>query len=115
MAIRGVGGRRRVLGARLPLPGDERNCREVYRITAVAVDIQVALGLVVWIVNSGWALGFTQGWLHPILGLAALGALHTFIARARRGPPETANRKVRTGLMIATVFVVAAIGIAEMA
>lgn len=87
----------------------------VYRITAVAVDIQVALGLVVWIVNSGWALGLTQGWLHPILGLAALGALHVFIARARRDPPETANRTVRTGLVIATVLVVAAIGIAEMA
>jgi len=87
----------------------------VYRITAVVVDIQVALGLVVWLSNSGWSLGFAQGWLHPILGLAALGVLHAFIGRARSGPLEKANRTVRTGLLVAILLVVAAIGIAEMA
>lgn len=87
----------------------------VYRITAIVVDIQVALGLVVWLSNSGWSLGFAQGWLHPIVGLAALGVLHAFIGRARKGHPEVANRTVRTGLLITIVLVVAAIGIAEMA
>lgn len=87
----------------------------VYRVTAVTVDIQVALGLVIWLANSGWSLDFMQGWLHPILGLAALGVLHAFIGRARKGHPEVANRTVRTGLIIAIVLVVAAIGIAEMA
>ena len=56
-----------------------------------------------------------QGWLHPILGLAALGVLHAFVGRARKGHPEVANRTVRTGLAIAIVLVVATIGIAEMA
>lgn len=87
----------------------------VYRMTAIVVDIQVALGLVVWLSNSGWNMGLAQGWLHPILGVAALGVLHAFIGRARKGPAETANRTVRTGLLIAIVLVVAAIGIAEMA
>lgn len=87
----------------------------VYRVTAVTVDIQVALGIVIWLANSGWSLGFVQGWLHPILGLAALGVLHAFIGRARKGHPEVANRTVRTGLIIAIVLVVAVIGIAEMA
>ncbi len=87
----------------------------VYRITAVTVDVQVALGIVIWFANSGWSLDFMQGWLHPILGLAALGVLHAFIGRARKGHPEVANRTVRTGLIIAIVLVVAAIGIAEMA
>jgi len=87
----------------------------VYRVTAVTVDIQVALGLVIWLANSGWSLNFMQGWLHPILGLAALGVLHAFVGRARKGHPEVANRTVRTGLIIAIVLVVAAIGIAEMA
>lgn len=87
----------------------------VYRVTAVVVDIQVALGIVIWLADSGWAQGLMQGWLHPILGLAALGVLHAFIGRARKGPPEVANRTVRTGLIIAIVLVVAAIGIAEMA
>lgn len=87
----------------------------VYRVTAVTVDVQVALGLVIWLANSGWSLNFMQGWLHPIIGLAALGVLHAFIGRARKGHPEVANRTVRTGLIIAIVLVVAAIGIAEMA
>lgn len=87
----------------------------VYRVTAVTVDIQVALGIVIWLANSGWSLDFMQGWLHPILGLAALGVLHAFVGRARKGHPEVANRTVRTGLIIAIVLVVAAIGIAEMA
>lgn len=87
----------------------------VYRITAIVVDIQVALGLIVWLSNSGWNMGFAQGWLHPILGLAAVGVLHAFIGRARKGHPEVANRTVRTGLLIVVVLVVAAIGVAEMA
>jgi heme A synthase len=87
----------------------------VYRVTAVVVDIQVALGIVIWLANAGWAQGFMQGWLHPILGLAALGVLHAFIGRARKGHPEVANRTVRIGLVVAIVLVVGAIGVAEMA
>jgi heme A synthase len=87
----------------------------VYRLTAVAVDIQVALGIVLWLAASGWNLGFAQGWLHPITGLAALGVLHAFVGRARKAHPEVAQRTFRTGMIIALVLVVAAIGIAEMA
>lgn len=87
----------------------------VYRLTAVAVDIQVALGIVLWLANSGWSLSFVQAWIHPLVGLAALGVLHAFVGRARKGHPEVANRTVRTGLIIAIVLVVAAIGIGEMA
>lgn len=87
----------------------------IYRLTAVAVDIQVALGLVLWVSNSGWSLGFLQGWLHPILGLAALGVLHAFVGRARGAAPEDGNKIIRVGLIIATLLVVGAIGIAEAA
>lgn len=87
----------------------------VYRVTAVTVDIQVALGIVIWLANSGWNLDFMQGWLHPIIGLAAVGVLHAFVGRARKGHPEVANRTARTGLIIAIVLVIAAIGIAEAA
>ncbi|HSM44539.1 MAG TPA: hypothetical protein VK969_05925 [Acidimicrobiia bacterium] len=87
----------------------------VYRLTAVAVDIQVALGIVLWLANSGWSLSFVQAWIHPLVGLAALGVLHAFVGRARKDHPEVANRTVRTGLIIAIILVVAAIGIGERA
>lgn len=96
-------------------PAMSPTAETVYRISAVAVDVQVALGLLLWISDSGWSLGFVQGWLHPLVGLAALAVLHSFVGRARRAPPEVANRTVRTGFVIATVLVVATIGIAEMA
>ncbi|HEU4895015.1 MAG TPA: hypothetical protein VFT85_04180 [Acidimicrobiia bacterium] len=87
----------------------------VYRVTAVLVDIQVTLGIIVWLSESGWSLGFMQGWLHPILGVAAAGALHGSVSAARKAHPEVANRNIRRGLIVVVVLVVAAIGIAEMA
>ncbi|MFZ0013882.1 MAG: hypothetical protein WAL25_07160, partial [Acidimicrobiia bacterium] len=86
-----------------------------YRLTAVVVDIQVALGIVLWVVDSGWDLGFLQGWLHPIIGIATAGVLHAFVGRASAAGPETGNRVFRTGIIIAVVLVLAAIGIGEMA
>jgi uncharacterized membrane protein len=96
-------------------PRMSETAERVYRLTAVAVDIQVALGIVLWLATSGWDLGFMQGWIHPIVGLAALGVLHAFVARARKAHPEVAQRTFRTGIIIALVLVVGAIGIGEMA
>lgn len=85
-----------------------------YRLAAVAVDVQVLLGIIVWLGASGWGLGFMQGWLHPILGLTALGALHAFVARARKAHPEVAQRTVRIGIGLTFAFVIGAIVIADL-
>ena len=87
----------------------------VYRLSAVAIDIQVALGIVVWLFNSGWSLGFLQGWIHPILALAAVGVVHAVVGQARQLEPGAANRRVRTGFIVVVLLVVATIGVAEMA
>lgn len=87
----------------------------IYRLTAVAVDIQVALGVVLWLSDSGWDRSFMQAWIHPLVGLAALGVLHAFVGRAKSAGADSGNKVVRTGLIIATVLVVAAIGIGEAA
>lgn len=86
-----------------------------YRVTAVVVDVQVLLGIVAWVAVSGWELGFLQGWIHPIAGIAALGVLHAFVGRARKADRSEANRIVRTGMIVATVLILVAIGIGEMA
>lgn len=92
-----------------------RTSETVYRVSAVAIDIQVALGIVLWFMNSGWSLGFMQGWLHPIIGLAAVGAIHAVVSKGRDLEPAEANRRIRFGLIVVVVLVVAAIGVAEMA
>lgn len=92
-----------------------RTSETVYRVSAVAIDIQVALGIVLWFMNSGWTLGFMQGWLHPIIGLAAVGAIHAVVSKGRDLEPAEANRRIRFGLIVVVVLVVAAIGVAEMA
>jgi asparagine N-glycosylation enzyme membrane subunit Stt3 len=87
----------------------------VYRVTGMAVGIQVLLGIALWIFSEGWSLGFMQGWLHPIIGIAAVGVVNDFVGRARKAEPSETDRVMRTGLIIAVVLVVAAIGIGEMA
>lgn len=86
-----------------------------YRLTSVAVDIQVLLGIIVWLGASGWSLGFLQGWLHPIVGLTALGVLHAFVAKGRRAHPEVAPRTVRIGIGLTFLLVLGAIVIADLA
>lgn len=88
---------------------------KMYRLTAVVVDIQVALGIVIWLSGSGWRLGFMQGWLHPLVGLAALAVLHVSVGRARKAGHEGMDAVMRTGLVIVVALVVAAIGVAEIA
>lgn len=88
---------------------------KVYRATGGIVGLQVLLGLALWIFGSGWSLGFTQGWLHPIIGIAAVGVINVFTARAKETGPETGNKVFRTGIIIGLVLVVAAIGIGEVA
>lgn len=95
-------------------PMMDNTAETVYRVSAVIVDIQVTLGIVVWALQSGWSLGFLQGWLHPLLGIAAAGAFHASVSAARKAHPEVANRNVRIGLFVVAVLVIAAIGIGEM-
>lgn len=83
----------------------------VYRLAGIAVGIQVLLGLILWFADSGWSLGFMQGWVHPIVGIAAVGVLNVYVGRAREMEPAEANRSVRVGVIITVVLVVTAIAI----
>lgn len=46
--------------------------------------LQVALGLILWVANQGWAMGWFIAWWHPIAMIAALGAFQVGMARASR-------------------------------
>lgn len=85
--------------------------QRIYRLAGIAVGIQVLLGLILWFIDSGWNLGLMQGWVHPLVGIAAVGVLNVYVGRARRLEAAEANRTARVGVIMAVVLVVAAIAI----
>lgn len=58
------------------------------RVFPVAIDIQVLLGIILWIGEQRWSDGFFFKILHPLLGLAALAVAHIVAARIRRATTD---------------------------
>lgn len=84
-------------------------------LTMVLLDVHVTLGIVLYVVVDGWAVGAfgaLVAYVHPALALAALGVGHAALARARR---SSSARVAGTGLLGALVLVVAAVGVARAA
>ena len=84
----------------------------VFSGIAIVVDIQVTLGIILWIFNSGWDQGFFIAVFHPIAMILALGVLHMAIARGRRTAKTdhaAGNRAVAMGMLITLILVFAAI------
>lgn len=85
-------------------------------VAMVLLDVQVALGAVIWIAGSHWQSGWMTAWAHPLLMLGALGAGHAALGRARRVRMVTdAWAAIGRGLVVASVLVVLGIGIASAA
>ena len=83
---------------------------------AVAMDLQVTLGIVIWIFEQGWSLGPVLGIVHPLLGILALGAAHGGVGAARQRPDASgAHRTATFGLLGALILVLASIGIVSAA
>lgn len=85
-----------------------------YVLAAVALDIQVLLGLVVYGMGSYWDARAEIAYLHPILALLALVVGHAALRRARGHQMAVdAHRTAGRGLLIALVLVAAAVGVAS--
>ena len=81
-----------------------------YTGAMVALDIQVLLGLVLYGVDGYWDADALIAYVHPVLGLAALGVGHALVGRAAKHQQVVdAHRTAGRGLVIALVLV--AIGI----
>jgi hypothetical protein len=79
-------------------------------LTVTAIDIQVLLGILVWLVSKGWNLGAFLGFVHPVIMIIALVAAHIGAARAKRERTPTAKYRALTiGLIVTIVLVTAAI------
>jgi heme A synthase len=77
-------------------------------LTMVLLDIHVSVGIVLYVVGGWYAASLLVSVAHPVLALAALGAGHVGIGRARR---ESNPRLAATGMAAALVLVTAAIGV----
>lgn len=88
--------------------------RRPYALAMVALDIQVTLGLVLYVWGSYWEARPEIAYLHPVLSFAALGVGHALLGRATRTQMAVdAHRMVGRGLLIALLLVLAAIGVAS--
>jgi hypothetical protein len=88
-----------------------------YRIAVVLVDLQVLLGIGLWVEGEWWlADGFLQPWLHPILALGAFAAVHVGVRRANneRWAAEAYGIAGRA-MFLALILLLAVVGIGEAA
>ena len=75
----------------------------------IVVDVQVLLGIIIWIFNSGWDQGFFFAVLHPLMMLAAVAVAHIGLVRARKRNDTRSNLIVAYAFVISFVFVVMAV------
>ncbi|MEX0868197.1 MAG: hypothetical protein WD011_00860 [Nitriliruptoraceae bacterium] len=86
----------------------------VFVLVMVAVDVQVLLGLLIYGLTSSWESRPEIAYLHPLVGLVALGAGHAALRRARNEQMAVdANRAAGRGMLATLVLILIAIGIAS--
>ena len=73
------------------------------------IDIQVLIGVIVWISRKGWELGAFRAWIHPVGMLVALGVGHALVGRAGKAEGAGAYRLAAFGLLAALVIVAVSI------
>lgn len=90
--------------------------RRPYSVTAILVDVQVTLGIIVYFIADASARGAAIAVVHPLLALLALGAVHAGLGAAR-GAPDAAqrHRRVALGFTGGIVLVLATIGVGSAA
>ena len=85
-----------------------------YVLAMVLLDIQVTLGLLLYVLDGRWEDRPELAYLHPALALLALAIGHARVGRARRVQMAVdAHRMAGRGLLMALVVVAAAIGVAS--
>jgi hypothetical protein len=85
----------------------EKTGRQAMLAYAIALDIQVVLGIVIWVMGNYWQSNIRQfKFEHPIIMLLALAVAHIAAARARRGHSPTGAARTRTiGAAVSLVLI----------
>ena len=80
-----------------------------FSLAVIVVDVQVLLGIIIWVFNSGWDAGFFFAVIHPLFMLAAVAVAHIGLVRARKGNNPRSNLIVAWSFVISLVLVVMAV------
>ena len=80
-----------------------------FSLAVIVIDVQVLLGIIIWVFNSGWDQGFFFAVLHPLMMMAAVAVAHIGLVRARKRNDTRSNLIVAYAFVISFVFVVMAV------
>ena len=80
-----------------------------FSLAVIVVDVQVLLGIIIWIFDSGWEAGFFFAVLHPLLMLGALAIAHIGLVRARKLNESRSNLIIAWSFLASLVLVVVAV------
>jgi len=86
--------------------GLSQGLRRLFTIAVGLLDLQVTLGLLLWVVAGAWNLGVFRAYIHPVGMILALAVAHIGVGRAKAG---RSSRAALVGLLASLVFIVALI------
>ena len=85
-----------------------------FRAIYILLSVQVLLGIVLYGVDGYWDAAPLIAYVHPVLGIVALGVGQALLGRARKTQMAAdAHQLTGRGLVITLVLVLAAIGVAS--
>ena len=87
----------------------DKSTSRPFTFALMMLDIQVLIGLLVWITNRAWELDVFLAWIHPVGMLLALGVGHAIVGRATKSGTTTAYRTAAFGILAALAIVAATI------
>jgi hypothetical protein len=90
--------------------------RRLGTIFVSVLDIQVLLGLVLWIMLPGWSLGPSApaAYEHPVTMILAVAVAHGSWSMARRREPDTAKFRIAAiGFIVSAILI--ALGVTRIA
>lgn len=88
----------------------EARDRQFALLATTALDIQLLLGLVLWIGQSRWNDGVFFRIIHPVVMISAIVIAHVASLQAKKATSDTAKfRALAVGLIVAMVLITAAI------
>jgi hypothetical protein len=77
-----------------------------FQLAVMTVDIQVTIGIVIWIFDDGWSETFFYKVLHPAFMLVALAIAHMGLAIAKRRNDLRSNLLAGGSSLLALVLIV---------